>query len=55
MTGGTGFLGKLFIEKLIRCNVKELVLLSRGKKSKTAKERIDEILSTEAVSLYIEV
>lgn len=41
ITGGTGFLGKVLIEKLLRdCpNVKTLYLLVRSKKNKSAKER----------------
>ncbi|EAT41108.1 AAEL007220-PA [Aedes aegypti] len=49
LTGGTGFLGKLYIEKLIRCGVSEILLLSRAKKGKTPMERLTSILSSEPV------
>ncbi|XP_053687064.1 fatty acyl-CoA reductase wat-like [Sabethes cyaneus] len=49
LTGGTGFLGKLYIEKLIRCGVSEILLLSRAKKGKTPSERLTSILESEAV------
>ncbi|XP_062549903.1 fatty acyl-CoA reductase wat-like [Armigeres subalbatus] len=49
LTGGTGFLGKLYIEKLIRCGVSEILLLSRSKKGKTSMERLTTILSSEPV------
>ncbi|XP_058834139.1 fatty acyl-CoA reductase wat-like [Topomyia yanbarensis] len=49
LTGGTGFLGKLYIEKLIRCGVSEILLLSRAKKGKTSNERLTAILESEPV------
>ncbi|CAH0713024.1 unnamed protein product, partial [Brenthis ino] len=44
LTGGTGFLGKLMIEKLLRScpNIKKLYLLTRAKKNKNAMERLQE-------------
>uniref|UniRef100_A0A336LKC5 Fatty acyl-CoA reductase n=1 Tax=Culicoides sonorensis TaxID=179676 RepID=A0A336LKC5_CULSO len=46
LTGGTGFIGQIIIEKLLRCcDVKEIFLLIRGKKDKTWQSRIQEILS----------
>jgi alcohol-forming fatty acyl-CoA reductase len=45
LTGGTGFLGRLILAKLMRIgNVKEVVLLSRPKKGKSNEERLDSIL-----------
>ncbi|XP_058463867.1 fatty acyl-CoA reductase wat-like [Malaya genurostris] len=49
LTGGTGFLGKLYIEKLIRCGVSEILLLSRNKNGKTSTERLASILSSEPI------
>ncbi|XP_055611247.1 fatty acyl-CoA reductase wat-like [Uranotaenia lowii] len=49
LTGGLGFLGKLYIEKLIQCGVAEILLLSRGKKGKTPIERLTAILEKEPV------
>ncbi|CAH0712962.1 unnamed protein product, partial [Brenthis ino] len=44
LTGGTGFLGKLLIEKFLRScpNIKKLYLLTRAKKNKNAMERLQE-------------
>ncbi|XP_055533195.1 fatty acyl-CoA reductase wat-like [Wyeomyia smithii] len=49
LTGGTGFLGKLYIEKLIRCGVSKILLLSRAKKGLTPNERLSSILGSEAI------
>ncbi|CAH0548946.1 unnamed protein product [Brassicogethes aeneus] len=41
MSGGTGFLGKVLIEKLIRCcNVKKIYILIRRKKGMSVTERL---------------
>ncbi|XP_063923664.1 fatty acyl-CoA reductase 1-like [Zophobas morio] len=46
ITGGTGFLGKLLIEKLLRCcDVKKIYLLVRAKKGKMPQERLSDIFS----------
>jgi alcohol-forming fatty acyl-CoA reductase len=49
ITGGTGFLGKALIEKLLRsCNhLNSIYLLVRAKKGKTPTQRIDEIINCE--------
>uniref|UniRef100_A0A1B6DYX1 Fatty acyl-CoA reductase n=2 Tax=Clastoptera arizonana TaxID=38151 RepID=A0A1B6DYX1_9HEMI len=45
ITGATGFIGKILLEKLIRsCNVAQVYLLVRKKKDKSAKDRLDELL-----------
>ncbi|XP_037297376.1 fatty acyl-CoA reductase 1-like [Manduca sexta] len=45
VTGGTGFLGKLLIEKLIRsCDVKKIYVILRPKKGMSSKERISALL-----------
>lgn len=43
ITGGTGFLGKSLIEKLLRsCDgVKQIIFLLRSKKGKSIEERIE--------------
>ncbi|KAL1379276.1 hypothetical protein pipiens_015019 [Culex pipiens pipiens] len=51
LTGGTGFLGKLFIEKLLRCEVREIVLLVRAKRNRTPRERLQRQFEREAVNL----
>ncbi|XP_045457864.1 fatty acyl-CoA reductase wat-like [Melitaea cinxia] len=44
LTGGTGFLGKLLIEKLLRCcpAIKKIYLLTRAKKNKSILKRLQE-------------
>ncbi|XP_063898594.1 fatty acyl-CoA reductase wat [Helicoverpa armigera] len=45
VTGGSGFLGKQIIEKLLRsCNLKKMFVLLRPKKGKTIQERLDYLL-----------
>ncbi|XP_055387561.1 fatty acyl-CoA reductase wat-like [Condylostylus longicornis] len=39
LTGGLGFLGQLYVEKLLRSDVKEIFLVARDKKGKTAEQR----------------
>lgn len=48
ITGATGFLGKILVEKLLRScpDVKCLYLLIRQKKGKDSQERLDEILES---------
>lgn len=45
LTGGTGFLGKIILEKLLReCpEIKKIFLILRPKKGKTAQERFNEL------------
>lgn len=44
VTGGSGFVGQIIIEKLLRCcDVKQIFVLIRCKKGKKWNERIDEI------------
>uniref|UniRef100_A0A1B0CW34 Fatty acyl-CoA reductase n=1 Tax=Lutzomyia longipalpis TaxID=7200 RepID=A0A1B0CW34_LUTLO len=43
ITGGTGFLGRLLVEKLLRVGVSMVYLVVRPKKDQTAEERIDEL------------
>ncbi|KAL1463130.1 hypothetical protein WDU94_014913 [Cyamophila willieti] len=48
ISGGSGFLGKVLIEKILRLepNVKKIYLLMRTKKGKTPKERIEELFQS---------
>lgn len=55
LTGGTGFLGKLFIEKLLQCEVREIVLLIRSKRGRTPRERLQRQLEREPVSLVLKI
>ncbi|XP_050079843.1 fatty acyl-CoA reductase wat-like [Anopheles maculipalpis] len=44
LTGGTGFIGKVLLEKLLRCfEVKTVFLLIRERRNKTAAERLEEV------------
>lgn len=45
VTGGTGFMGKVLLEKLLRCcpNVKKIYILCRAKKGFSPAARITEI------------
>lgn len=47
ITGGTGFLGKVLVEKLLRTvpTIKKLYLLVRPKKGKQPQERLKEIFN----------
>lgn len=44
LTGGFGFLGKLLIEKLLRCDVKKIYLFVRGKKGQTPEDRFAKLM-----------
>ena len=48
ITGATGFVGKVLIEKLLRScpNIKRVFLLLRSKRSKSINERLEEIKCT---------
>jgi thioester reductase-like protein len=48
VTGGTGFVGKMIVEKLLRScpNVDKIYLLAREKKNKTATERVQELTAS---------
>ncbi|XP_055611244.1 fatty acyl-CoA reductase wat-like [Uranotaenia lowii] len=46
ITGGTGFIGRLLIEKLLRINVRQIILLSRPKKGKNVQQRCDELFGS---------
>ena len=53
ITGATGFVGKVLLEKLLRCcpNIDTIFVLMREKKSKDMYSRLDEIFNNE-VSWY---
>lgn len=54
ITGGTGFMGKILTEKLLRVcpHIKRIYLLVRSKKGKTSNERIEEIFQ-DRVRIYL--
>lgn len=47
LTGATGFLGKVFIEKILRCcpNIQEIFILMRPRKRLSLNERIEKMLN----------
>lgn len=53
VTGGTGFLGKVLIEKFLRClpDIAHIYVLVRSKKGKDPKHRLDEIFNSPVSSL----
>lgn len=53
ITGGTGFMGKLLIEKLLRSTeVSTIYVLIREKKGKNAHSRIDELFDDVVSTVY---
>jgi len=52
VTGGTGFLGKVLVEKLLRsCDVGRIYLLVRSKKGKSEKDRYNDIFQAPVFDL----
>ncbi|XP_075543793.1 fatty acyl-CoA reductase 1-like [Dermacentor variabilis] len=52
ITGGTGFIGKVLLEKLLRsCPVKRIYLLMRSKRGVEPEERLDELFKCEVFQL----
>ncbi|XP_058122959.1 fatty acyl-CoA reductase wat-like [Anopheles ziemanni] len=49
LTGGSGFLGKLLIEKLVKCDVAEILLILRHKKGVSPADRLEQLLDKEPV------
>ena len=49
ITGGTGFIGKVIIEKLLRTcpSISKIFMLVRPKKGQEARKRVDEILDSQ--------
>ena len=47
ITGATGFMGKVLIEKLLRScsDIDKIYILMRGKKGKTVEERLTQMLA----------
>lgn len=53
LTGGTGFLGKIIMEKLLRsCQVDTIYVLIRSKKGKDIATRMEDIMN-DVVSIVI--
>ena len=54
ITGGTGFLGKVLVEKLLRScpDVKKIYLLVRPKGDVSSEERVERILELEVIFVF---
>ena len=57
VTGATGFMGKVLVEKLLRSipDIGDVYILVREKRGKTSKERLDNLLSSKVSSGLIVV
>ena len=55
ITGGTGFIGKVLIEKLLRScpNVQKVYLLVRPKRSQDIDQRIEELANCPVSYMYL--
>uniref|UniRef100_A0A182HKM3 Fatty acyl-CoA reductase n=1 Tax=Anopheles arabiensis TaxID=7173 RepID=A0A182HKM3_ANOAR len=52
VTGGTGFIGKIVVEKLLRtCEVKEVILMVREKKNTLPEQRIKTLCASPTAML----
>jgi fatty acyl-CoA reductase len=59
ITGGSGFMGKVLIEKLLySCSeLKEIIILMRPKRGKTANQRVEEFSKlpvSEIIKIYLQ-
>lgn len=52
ITGGTGFMGKVLVEKLLRScpDIKNIYLLMRPKKGQDVQERLQELLNAPVIT-----
>lgn len=55
ITGGTGFMGKVLLEKLLRScpGVAKIYLLIRPKKGQDARERLQQLLNSPVGTLFL--
>lgn len=55
ITGGTGFMGKVLVEKLLRCctGVKKIYLLVRSKKGKDPNERLKDVFNNPVIVIVV--
>lgn len=55
VTGGTGFMGKVLVEKLLRCctGVKKIYLLVRSKKGKDPNERLKDVFNNPVINHFL--
>jgi len=53
VTGGTGFLGKILVEKILRsCPIKKIAILVRNKKGIDANQRLADIYKQAVSNLF---
>lgn len=53
LTGGSGFIGNILIEKLLRsCHINKLYLLLRPKRGKDINKRLEDMFSGPVCKLY---
>jgi len=54
VTGATGFIGKVLIEKLIRCcpDIQRIFLLIRAKRGMTPEERLQDLIKGQVRNLF---
>ena len=57
ITGTTGFVGKVVLEKILRSlpNFKKIYIMVRGKKGLTDQERLNEIFQSELFETYFKL
>jgi FlaA1/EpsC-like NDP-sugar epimerase len=54
VTGGTGFMGQVLMEKLLRtCQIEKLYIIMRPKKGMTENERIEKIFGGPVSILFV--
>lgn len=55
ITGGTGFIGQILINKLLYCcpNIRKIYLLIRPRRGKSAQDRLCEMLGTSVSQIKI--
>ena len=53
ITGATGFMGKVLVEKLLRCcpGIKFIYLLMRPKRGRDVRTRLEELIKTKVTSI----
>lgn len=54
ITGATGFMGKVLVEKLLRCcpGIKTIYLLMRPKRGRDVRTRLEELIKTKVIHLF---
>jgi len=55
ITGATGFMGKVLVEKLLRCcpGIKTIYLLMRPKRGRDVRTRLEELIKTKVANRFL--